>query len=91
VSGSPTQPQEVTEVWTFVRRAGGSPADWKLSAIQQALSGLAKLNVRIDDLKKALFPDGSPATPAEFKERFNAHLDQILKGRDASKVRLVIE
>ena len=30
-------------------------------------------------------------TPAEFKERFNAYLDQILKGRDAAKVRLVIE
>jgi hypothetical protein len=62
-----------------------------LTAIQQALSGLAKLPVRLDDLKKALFPDGSPATPAEFKERFNAYLDQILKGRDAAKVRLVIE
>lgn len=62
-----------------------------LTAIQQALSGLAKLPVRLDDLKKALFPDGSPAKPAEFKERFNAYLDQILKGRDAAKVRLVIE
>ena len=62
-----------------------------LTSIQEALSGLAKLPVRLDDLKKALFPDGSPATPAEFKERFNAYLDQILKGRDAAKVRLVIE
>ena len=62
-----------------------------LAAIQQALSGLAKLPVRLDDLKKALFPDGSPATPAEFKERFAAYLDQILKGRDAAKIRLVIE
>ena len=62
-----------------------------LAAVQQALSGLAKLPVRLDDLKKSLFPDGSPATPAEFKERFNAYLDQILKGRDAAKVRLVIE
>jgi hypothetical protein len=62
-----------------------------LNAIQQALSGLAKLTVRLDDLKKALFPDGSPATPAEFKERFGVFLDQILKCRDAAKVRLVIE
>jgi hypothetical protein len=62
-----------------------------LVAIQQALSGLAKLPVRLDDLKKALFPDGSPATPAEFKERFAAYLEQILKSRDAAKVRLVIE
>lgn len=62
-----------------------------LTALQSALSGLAKLPVRLDELKSALFPDGSPATPAEFKERFNAYVDQILKGRDAAKVRLVIE
>jgi len=62
-----------------------------LAALQQALSGLAKLPVRLDDLKKILFPDGGPATPAEFKERFSAYLEQILKGRDPAKVRLVIE
>ena len=62
-----------------------------LAAIQQALSGLAKLPVRLDDLKKALFPDGSPATPSEFKDRFAKYMDQILKGRHAAKVRLVIE
>ena len=62
-----------------------------LAALQQALSGLAKLPVRLDDLKKILFPDGSPATPAEFKQRFGDYLEQLLKGRDAAKVRLVIE
>lgn len=62
-----------------------------LAAIQQALSGLAKLPVHLGDLKKVLFPDGSPATPAEFKQRFADYLEQLLKGRDAAKVRLVIE
>ena len=62
-----------------------------LASLQQALSGLTKLPVRLDDLRKTLFPDGSPATPAEFKERFAAYLEQILKGRDSTKVRLVIE
>jgi predicted lipid-binding transport protein (Tim44 family) len=33
VSGDPTRPTEVTEIWTFRRDAGGP---WKLSAIQQA-------------------------------------------------------
>lgn len=33
ISGDLTQPEEVMEVWTFLRDAGGS---WKLSAIQQA-------------------------------------------------------
>lgn len=36
VSGSRTEPTEVTEVWTFRRPKGGKPADWELSAIQQA-------------------------------------------------------
>ena len=62
-----------------------------LDALQNALSGLVKLPVRMSELKQVLFPDGSPATPAEFKERAGAYLDQLLKGRDASKVRLVVE
>lgn len=36
VSGNPTVPQTATEVWTFTRPNGSSPAEWKLSAIQQA-------------------------------------------------------
>jgi predicted lipid-binding transport protein (Tim44 family) len=35
VSGSPTTPQEVTEVWTFRRPRRGTSAQWELSAIQQ--------------------------------------------------------
>jgi hypothetical protein len=62
-----------------------------LTAIQQALSGLAKLRVQLEDLKKILFPDGSPATPTEFKQRFSEYLEQLLKGRDPAKVRLVVE
>ena len=36
VSGDQNRPDDATEVWTFVRPAGGSPVDWKLSALQQA-------------------------------------------------------
>lgn len=36
VSGDPVKPEESTELWTFARRPGGTPTDWKLSAIQQA-------------------------------------------------------
>ncbi len=36
VEGSTTQPQEVTELWTFYRPVGGTAAQWELSAIQQA-------------------------------------------------------
>jgi predicted lipid-binding transport protein (Tim44 family) len=36
VSSDQQVPQQVTEVWTFMRPAGGTTAEWKLSAIQQA-------------------------------------------------------
>lgn len=36
VSGNPNQPEEVTELWTFVRSAGSGADAWMLSAIQQA-------------------------------------------------------
>lgn len=36
VDGDANRKQQVTEVWTFTRPAGGRDADWRLSAIQQA-------------------------------------------------------
>lgn len=36
VEGSRTEPQEVTEIWTFRRPRGGRADQWELSAIQQA-------------------------------------------------------
>ena len=35
MSGSSEQPNEVAELWTFVRRAGSGTRGWQLSAIQQ--------------------------------------------------------
>lgn len=36
VSGSRSEPSEVTEIWTFRRPRGATSLDWELSAIQQA-------------------------------------------------------
>lgn len=36
IEGDPKHPQEVVEVWTFVRAPGGTERDWVLSAIQEA-------------------------------------------------------
>jgi predicted ATPase len=62
-----------------------------VQAVKEALMGLSKVPVASQSLKKALIPDGSPATPAEFKERFDRFMEDILKGKDAAKVRLVLE
>jgi predicted lipid-binding transport protein (Tim44 family) len=35
IEGSRTEPQDVTELWTFRRATGAGPLTWRLSAIQQ--------------------------------------------------------
>jgi hypothetical protein len=62
-----------------------------LQALKEVLSDLAKVPLRLSDLKSALFPDGSPTTPAEFKNRFENFVSGLLKGKDAGKTRIVLE
>jgi len=39
----------------------------------------------------ALLKSGSPATPAEMKKRFEEYLDELTKGHEPGKVRIVLE
>ena len=34
---------------------------------------------------------GSPVTPAEMRKRFEEYLDQLTKGKEPGKVRIVLE
>jgi len=62
-----------------------------VSAVQEALSGLEKIAVTSDDIKKALLHGGSPATPEDLRKRFETFLNERCKGKDASKLRFVVE
>ena len=62
-----------------------------VAALQEALSGLAKVTVTTADLKSALLAGGSPATLPELKKRFEEYLIEISKGKDPTKVRIVLE
>lgn len=62
-----------------------------IHALQEVLSGLTKVSVKIADLRAALLSGGSPATPAEMRKRFEEYLDQLTKGKESSKVRIVLE
>lgn len=62
-----------------------------LQALQEVLSGLTKVSVKIADLRGALLTGGSPATPAELRRRFEEYLDQLTKGKELGKVRIVFE
>ena len=62
-----------------------------IHAVKEALSGLAKVIVKIDDLRAALLSGGLPATLGEMKKRFEEHLDDKVTGKDPGKVRIVLE
>ena len=61
------------------------------NAVQEALSGLEKIAVKGDEIKQALLQGGSPATPDDLRKRFDAFISDRSKGKDASKLRFVVE
>ncbi len=62
-----------------------------IHALQEVLSGLTKVSVKIADLRDALLSGGSPATPVEMRKRFEEYLDGLTKGKEPGKVRIVLE
>jgi hypothetical protein len=62
-----------------------------INALQEVLSGLEKVSVKTADIRAALLAGGSPATPAEMKKRFEEYLDELTKGKEPGKVRIVLE
>ena len=62
-----------------------------VEALQEVLSGLVKVVVKVEDLKAALLAGGSPASPAEMKTRFEGYLDGLARGEEPAKVRVVLE
>jgi energy-coupling factor transporter ATP-binding protein EcfA2 len=62
-----------------------------VAALQEALSGLSKVVVTTENLRGALLAGGSPATVPELKKRFEDYLVDISKGKDPTKIRIVLE
>ena len=60
-------------------------------ALKEVLSGLEKVSVKTADMRAALLAGGSPATPEEMKKRFEEYLDELTKGKEPGKVRIVLE
>lgn len=75
--------------------AGGQlPADLSaefIAAVRELLAGLSKVTVKVEVLCAALLPGGSPASPAELRQRFDALLARATRGKDPGKVRIVLE
>ena len=73
------------------RRLSQSLENDFVHALQEALSGLQKVPVRTTALIRVLQNGGGPATPEEMKKRFNDYLDSLTRGKDPTKVRIVLE
>ena len=62
-----------------------------IHALGEVLTGLQKVPVKISELRAALLSGGSPATPTEMKKRFDDYLDEVARGKEPEKVRIVLE
>jgi hypothetical protein len=62
-----------------------------IAAVQEALSGLEKINISSADIRQALLQGGSPATPEDLRKRFEFFLNDRCKGKDTTKLRFVVE
>ncbi len=62
-----------------------------VKALQEVLSGLLKVTLPTTQLHSALEDGGMPCTIDELRERFDRYLATLTKGKDGSKVRVVIE
>jgi hypothetical protein len=60
-------------------------------ALKEVLSGLVKVTVQSKGLQQALQVTDGPATPTEMKKRFEEYIDKLTKGKDPTKVRIVLE
>jgi succinate dehydrogenase flavin-adding protein (antitoxin of CptAB toxin-antitoxin module) len=83
--------RKLVEAFAKDRRLPDSLAPEFIRAVQEALSGLAKVVVKADALRAALLAGGSPVTLPEIKKRFEDFLSEQTKGKDPSKVRIVLE
>ncbi|MBU2804262.1 ATP-binding protein [Acidithiobacillus ferridurans] len=61
------------------------------NAVQEALSGLEKIAVKGEEIRQALLQGGSPIMPDDLRKRFDTFMNERCKGKDATKLRFVIE
>ena len=62
-----------------------------IKALQEVLQGLERVVLKLDDLDSALAKGGLPCELKQLKARFEDHLNALTKGKDTTKVRIVVE
>jgi len=62
-----------------------------VQGIQNALSGLTPIGVKPADLLSSLGDGSAPCTVEQFRSRFEDFVQEMIRGKDVNKVRIVIE
>lgn len=86
-----TEERAIVENFLHARRLPDNIDQAFLKAIQEALTDLALISVKTEDLRKALLSGGAPITPAELRTRFDEYLEALTRGKEPGKVRIVLE
>jgi hypothetical protein len=83
--------QKLIEAFLKAKSLGDPvPPDF-VRAVQEALSGLEKITISSADIRQALLTGGAPATDVDLRKRFDLLLNERSKGKDATKLRFVVE
>jgi hypothetical protein len=60
-------------------------------ALKEALTSLIKVPIRVEDIYKILQQTGGSVTLGELRDIFNAYIDKLIEGKEANKVRIIVE
>ena len=87
------KPEQRKKIETFLKEKS-LPSDLSqdfIKILKDLLSGLEKVEIKTRDLSKALLKGGSPVTTSEIKERFDEYINELIKGKEPGKVRIVLD
>lgn len=66
-------------------------SDSLLKVLGEVLSGLDKVEVTVAELVGDFTEGGMPCTVEEYRRRFDDHLEALVKGKNQSKIRIMID
>jgi hypothetical protein len=86
-------PDERKPIEQFLAQADDSVdiSDGFAQAANRALRGIEAVNLSVDDLVAALKQGGLPCTVAELGQRFQAFVNEAMRGHDARNTRLTLK
>ncbi|MBE3588483.1 MAG: ATP-binding protein, partial [Thermoanaerobacteraceae bacterium] len=83
--------RKIVDDFLEVRRLPDEISAEFIQALQEVLSGLIRVPVKMGDLRAALLSGGSPATLIELKKRFEEYVEGLARGKEPEKIRVVLE